>query len=114
MIPPTTLSVLARRRWRNDTTITDRSHSGQVSHQPALKSVGLAGLVTELGAARMSGVSRRMLRLWVETGAWPLPRAILAMTLYFRRSDVEGWLRTGTWPAEARFQGHPFMGQVKR
>jgi hypothetical protein len=29
----------------------------------------------------------------------------LTRTLFFRASDVECWLRTGTWPAGVRFQG---------
>jgi hypothetical protein len=113
MIPPTARSVLARRHWRKVATITDRSRSGRVRHRPDLMRVCPGGLVTDRVAAKTCGVCREMVRLWVETGAWPLPRGIIATTLYFTRSDVEGWLRTGTWPAEARFQGRPLVGHVK-
>jgi hypothetical protein len=62
------------------------------------------GLMTDRVAARICRVGPRMIGLWIETGAWPLPHAVLATTLYFRASDVECWLRTGKWPAGVRFR----------
>jgi hypothetical protein len=102
MIPPTTPSSPGRRHCRSVSPVANRSPARMGCHRMRACPIGL---VTDRAAARISGVSREMLRLWIETGAWPLPRAILATTLYFMRSDVEGWLRTGIWPAEARFRG---------
>jgi hypothetical protein len=42
--------------------------------------------------------------MWVETGAWPLPEAVRAMTLYFMMSDLECWLESGTWPDHVHFR----------
>lgn len=113
MIPPTTRSVLARRHWRGDTTVADRPPCGRVRHRPDLMRACPVGLMSDRAAARIAGVSRAMLGLWVETGAWPLPRAILATTQYFRQSEVEDWLKTGIWPAEACFQGRSRVWPVK-
>jgi hypothetical protein len=60
-------------------------------------------LVPDRVIARNLGVSERLIRLWIETGAWPLPRAVGATTLYFNGIDVDCWTRTGTWPAGVRF-----------
>jgi hypothetical protein len=65
-------------------------------------------LVTDRVAARMCRVDPRMIGLWVQTGAWPLPQAACATTQSFRRSDVERWIRTGTWPAGAPFRSGPY------
>ena len=55
-----------------------------------------------------------MIGLWIETGAWPLPHAVCATTLYFRALDVECWLRTGTWPAGVRFRGRRLTNQGRK
>lgn len=106
MRPPTTLEERLE-------SAAVRSPAAWVRHRKGCAGVLPSGLVTVRTAATLSRVSQGMLRLWVETGAWPLPRAIRATTLYFARSDVEGWLRSGTWPDEARFQTRLPGGQVK-
>ena len=45
-----------------------------------------------------------MIRLWVDTGAWPMPHCRVAAPPTFSLSDVKGWLATGTWPAGAHFR----------
>lgn len=104
MIPAMTIPGPTRRRSRGHVTANDRSADERGRHRGVRRAPGPTGLVTDRGAARMSRVSPGMLRLWVETGAWPLPRAVHSTTLYFVLSDVEGWIRTGTWPAGARFR----------
>jgi hypothetical protein len=60
--------------------------------------------VTERVAARMCGVGVGMIRLWVDTGAWPMPHRGGEAPPTFRLSEVKGWLATGTWPAVAHFR----------
>lgn len=64
-------------------------------------------LVTDRVAARMCRVGPRMIGLWIETGAWPLPHAVCATSRSFRLSDVKCWIRTGTWPAGVPFRSGP-------
>ena len=59
-------------------------------------------LLTDCAVAERLRVSTQMVRLWVATGAWPLPHGIRGPSWLFDRSDVECWLRTGDWPAGAR------------
>jgi hypothetical protein len=61
-------------------------------------------LMTDCALARRLQVSTRMVRLWVDTGAWPLPCHVRRKSFLFRISDVERWLQTGVWPAGARFR----------
>ena len=70
--------------------------------------------MTDRVAARICRVGPRMIGLWIETGAWPLPHAVGATTLYFRASDVECWLRTGTWPAGVRFRSRGSANQGRQ
>jgi hypothetical protein len=51
------------------------------------------------------GVPVRMIRLWIGTGAWPLPRSVCHGTSCFKLSDVECWLLTGAWPTGVHFRG---------
>ncbi len=67
-------------------------------------------LITDRAAARWLGVSGRMVRLWVHTGAWPLPCSVLGGSWLFDASDVERWLRSGVWPAGVRFRGSALQG----
>jgi hypothetical protein len=60
--------------------------------------------VSERTAAKMCGVGVGMIRLWVETGAWPMPRRGIGQApATFGHSEVEGWLATGIWPAGSTF-----------
>ena len=61
-------------------------------------------LLTDRAAAAKLRVSTGMVRLWVATGAWPLPRGVRGTSWLFDRSDVECWVRTGAWPAGARYR----------
>jgi hypothetical protein len=61
-------------------------------------------LITDRAAARRIGVSARMVRLWVHTRAWPLPRSCQGDSWLFDISDVDHWLKTGIWPAGVRFR----------
>jgi hypothetical protein len=85
-------------------TASGPTRSEQVHHRLARVSADRPGLITDRVAAKICRVGPRMIGLWIETGAWPLPHAVGATTLYFRASDVECWLRTGTWPAGVRFR----------
>jgi hypothetical protein len=80
-------------------TASGPTRSEQVHHRLARVSADRPGLITDRVAAKICRVGPRMIGLWIETGAWPLPHAVRATTLYFRASDVECWLTTGTWPA---------------
>lgn len=62
-------------------------------------------LMSDQSAAQICYVSVRMIGLWVEAGAWPLPDAVFGKILCFRISDVEYWLGTGAWPSRVRFRG---------
>lgn len=64
---------------------------------------GPTRLITHRAAAHACRVSPGMVLRWIETGAWPLPRAVQGMRLYFRLSDVSLWVLTGTWPTGCRF-----------
>jgi hypothetical protein len=77
--------------------------------EPALRrSPDLAALrsdrITERIAAGMCSVGVGMIRLWVDTGAWPMPHCGCAAPPTFSLSEVKGWLATGTWPAGAHFR----------
>ena len=61
-------------------------------------------LLTDRAVAVGLRVSTGMVRLWVATGAWPLPRGVRGTSWLFDRSDVECWVRTGAWPAGAWFR----------
>jgi hypothetical protein len=61
-------------------------------------------LLTDRAVARWLQVSRRMVRLWVATAAWPLPRYTRGSSWLFDRSEVEWWLRTGSWPTGVHFR----------
>ena len=63
-------------------------------------------LVTDRALAQRLQVSVRMVHLWVDTGAWPLPRCARRTSFLFETADVEQWVDTGVWPAGARFQSH--------
>ena len=65
-----------------------------------------ASLVTDCVLAQRLQVSARMVRLWVHAGAWPLPRCARRASFLFECSDVEQWVKTGVWPAGARFHSH--------
>jgi hypothetical protein len=63
-----------------------------------------------IAVAEFIGVPVPMIRLWIGTGAWPLPRSVRGTTLLFDLPDVECWLRTGSWPAGVHFRNrrrHP-------
>ena len=66
--------------------------------------------ITDRAAARRLGVSARMVRLWVHTGAWPLPRSVVGGSWLFDVSDLERWLERGVWPAGVRFRVNPLRG----
>jgi hypothetical protein len=74
------------------------------SHQPAVPSTERSDRVSERTAAKMCGVGVGMIRLWVVTGAWPIPRRGGAAPATFGRSEVEGWLARGIWPAGSTFR----------
>jgi hypothetical protein len=61
-------------------------------------------LVTDRAVAKRLRVSLRMIRLWINTGAWPLPLSADGASLLFDLADVEGWLKTGAWPAGVHFR----------
>jgi excisionase family DNA binding protein len=63
-----------------------------------------SSLITHRDAARRLQVSARTVRLWVETGAWPLPRYTRRTDWLFEVSDVEDWAKTGGWPRGARYR----------
>ena len=92
-----------------------RHHPIRASSLPVARvAADRPGLMTDRVAARICRVGPRMIGLWIETGAWPLPHAVGATTLYFRASDVECWLRTGTWPAGVRFRSRGSANQGRQ
>ena len=66
--------------------------------------------VTDWAAARMCWVDLGMIRLWVQTGAWPMPRRGGHSPRTFSLAEVECWLATGAWPAGAQFHAPPGNG----
>jgi len=62
------------------------------------------GRVTIRSAAQMCSVSPATVNRWVSTGLWPIPSSVCRGTCFFDRSDVEGWLACGSWPAGAYFR----------
>jgi hypothetical protein len=66
--------------------------------------IGEDGRPAATPVAEFVGVPVRIILLWIGTGAWPLPRSVRGTTLLFDLSDVECWLRTGTWPAGVHFR----------
>jgi hypothetical protein len=111
---PTTIlgrtRLSARRGLQSLATAGSPPRSEQVHHRLARVAADRPGLMTDRVAGQICRVGPRMIGLWIETGAWPLPHAVGATTLYFRASDVGCWLRTGTWPADVRFRGVPYHG----
>jgi hypothetical protein len=94
----------ARRGFQGLETAGGPTRSGQVHHRLARVAADRPGLITDRVAAQICRVGPKMIGLWIETGAWPLPHAVGARSLYFMSSDVECWLRTGTWPAGVQFR----------
>jgi hypothetical protein len=41
----------------------------------------------------------------VERGLWPRPVAVVGRDWYYPREWVEGWIKSGEWPAAASFHG---------
>ncbi len=76
-------------------------------HHPTARVTSRSDRLTDGAAARICGVGLGMIGLWVETGAWPLPRRGKAASRSFELSEVEGWLATGDWPAGACFLAPP-------
>jgi hypothetical protein len=101
----------ARRGLQGLATAGGPTRSEQVHHRLARVAADRPDLMTDRVAAQICHVGPRMIGLWIETGAWPLPHAIGARTLYFRGSDVECWLKTGTWPAGVRFRSRGSANQ---
>jgi hypothetical protein len=79
-------------------------------HPPTILSTRQSDRLTYRAAAEMCTVSPAMIGLWVETGAWPMPRRGGIGSATFGRSEVEGWLATGDWPVGARFHAPPEDG----
>jgi hypothetical protein len=77
------------------------------SRDLTLRSTKRSARVTDRAAAAMCCVGLRMIHLWVETGAWPIPRRGGEAASTFELSEVEGWLATGVWPAGAHFLAPP-------
>ncbi len=107
-------------RWLNGTVIlgADRPIGGMARpsnpgalpdpfdrpcRQPTVLPARPPDRLTYRAAADMCCVGPVMIGLWVETGAWPMPRRGGVASATFERSEVEGWLATGDWPAGARF-----------
>src|SRR5690348_8373697 len=94
----------ARRIPKGLATADDTLRCAQDRQRLACMSAYRPQLMSDRSAAQICGVSVRMVRMWVETGAWPLPEAVRAMTLYFMMSDLECWLESGTWPDHVHFR----------
>ena len=71
-----------------------------------MRSPQRASLVTDSALAQRLKVSARMVRLWVDTGAWPLPRRARRESFLFESSEVEQWVKTGVWPAGTPFHSN--------
>lgn len=78
-------------------------HFDRPCGHPMVLSTRPSDRLTYRAAAEMCRVGPAMIGLWVETGAWPMPRRGGVASATFERSEVEGWLATGDWPAGARF-----------
>jgi hypothetical protein len=76
-------------------------------HHPRAHVTSRSDRLTARAAAGMCGVGPGMIGLWVETGAWPIPRRGEPASATFGLSEVEGWLATGDWPEDARFHSPP-------
>jgi hypothetical protein len=104
----------ARRGLQGLATAGGPARSEQVHRRLTRVSADRPGLMTDRVAAKICRVGPRMIGLWIETGAWPLPHAVGPRTLYFRPSDLQCWLRTGTWPAGVRFRGRGSANQGRQ
>jgi hypothetical protein len=69
---------------------------------------------TEIAVDEILGIPLRMIRLWIDTGAWPLPLSVCGGTLCFKWSDVECWLTTGAWPPDVHFGTRPRRPHAER
>jgi hypothetical protein len=74
------------------------------SRRPVVPATKQCDRISERDAARMCGVGVRMIHMWVETAAWPMPQHGGAAAVTYGLSDVEGWLATGSWPAGVHFR----------
>jgi hypothetical protein len=86
---------------------TRADHTDRRSRRPMALPATPPDRVTDGAAAEMCWVDPGMIRLWVETGAWPMPRQGGESPGTFAFSEVEGWLATGAWPAGAHFHAPP-------
>jgi hypothetical protein len=80
------------------------------SRPPMARRTKQSDRVTDRAAARRCRVDLGMIRLWVQTGAWPMPRRCGESPRTFALAEVEGWLATGAWPAGAQFRAPPGNG----
>lgn len=83
------------------------ARSAPVRRRLVRRAAERSDLITDRVAAQMCRVSLRVIGLWVETGAWPLPETVHATTMYFRAPDVACWLDSGAWPISVQFLGLP-------
>jgi hypothetical protein len=61
-------------------------------------------LVDNLEVCRLLGVHPSTWRSRVQSGAAPLPHARMGARCYYRRGDVEHFVREGRWPEGMRFR----------
>ena len=78
--------------------ITAEATESDPADDPRLPAISLVEII---------GVPLRMIRLWIDTGAWPLPCSVCGGKLLFKQSDVESWLVTGAWPTGVHFRKGP-------
>jgi hypothetical protein len=64
-------------------------------------------LITAGCASRMCRVGPIMVGRWIDSGLWALPRLVRHHVYFYRRADVECWIRTGGWPGDSLFRAQP-------
>jgi len=53
--------------------------------------------------AKRVGMSSKTLINWIAKGDFPLPHSVFQKTRLYRTDDIDVFIRTGKWPAGARF-----------
>ena len=71
------------------------------------EAAGESVLVDNIEVCRLLGVKSDCWRNRVATGTAPLPFTRMGVRSYYRRVDINHFLKRGTWPARTRFKGRP-------
>jgi hypothetical protein len=66
-------------------------------------------LIDHLVVCQMLGIRPNTWRNWVAKGLVPTSHSIIGSRFFYRRADIEHYIRVGIWPPRIRFRGYPAL-----